>query len=63
MVSVLVIPEIGIENAVFFNHQLLVKNSHSFLREIRINLPERTKVFKSTDSLSRVLGFFTGVCG
>ena len=34
MVSVLVTPKIGIENAVFFNGQLLVKNSHSFLREI-----------------------------
>lgn len=62
MVSVLVTPEIGIENAVFFNGQLLVKNSHSFLREIWINLPERAKVFKSIDSLSRALAFFTGVC-
>lgn len=62
MVSVLVIPEIGIENAVFFNHQLLVRIPHSFQGD-QNQSPKRknNRIFKSTDSLSRAPRFFTGV--
>lgn len=36
---VLVKHEIYIQDIVFFNNQLLVKNSHSFFMEIRVILP------------------------